>query len=48
MSIFLNPAWVFYIALRAERTLVMEILILAVIMLVVTLATAVLSIFFNP
>jgi hypothetical protein len=34
--------------LHAERALFMEILILAVIMLIVVLATAVVSIFFNP
>jgi len=36
--VFLNP----------ERILVMEILILAVVMLVVTVASAVLSLFFHP
>jgi|GEM_PF-6822784 hypothetical protein len=36
--VFLNP----------ERVLVMEILILAVVMLVVTVASAVLSLFFHP
>ncbi|MFM7622148.1 MAG: hypothetical protein ACKO57_04165 [Alphaproteobacteria bacterium] len=39
---------VFYSFFDPERVFVMEILILAVVMLVVTVASAVLSIFFQP
>ncbi|MFM7631496.1 MAG: hypothetical protein ACKO43_06805 [Alphaproteobacteria bacterium] len=39
---------VFYSLFDPERVFVMEILILAVVMLVVTVASAVLSIFFQP
>ena len=53
MSIFPSantkiPVGFFIMSLNPERVLVMEILILAVVMLVVTVASAVLSLFFHP